>query len=584
MGRILIDIIRINGFRGLDNLELSLQDTTVLTGANNAGKTSVLKALQLVLGNRSFLTTDDLNIKSGTRAESIIVDIRIIPTDENNKRAANFDDDWEAYFTDKAIKYDDQSLAYIPIRTKFVYNHSRSDFDKQQRILKLWESNDVEWFNIETTKEKVLLDALPFFYLEAQRDVVEDLKFKSSYLGRMMSQISQSYSKDDIEALESIIEELNNKAIEKSEILSIIQAVLSGIDTTIDNKGSNVTLSPFAKKIRDLNKTISIQYGENDNSFTMEYHGMGTRSWSSLLAFKAFIKHITGLTEKTSDIPIYPIIAIEEPEAHLHPNEQKKLYRQIQEISGQKIISSHSPYVVASANLYEVRHLYKSAKIRVGHLDEEALNADDYRKIKQKVVNTKGEIIFSKCIVFFEGETEEQALPILAQKYFKIHPSEIGIDFVGVGGAGNYFPFIEFANQMQIPWFIFSDGEPGPVADMSKAVEKCYGDDFHGLDKCDNVIVIDNGDDFEKYIIRCDYLSDIKEYLKSQALPQCVNDQHRQKKIKEIDAYTSEYILTESKNNKTKYALVYANAIAKSSKDIPELFVLLFERIKNKLT
>ena len=82
------------------------------------------------------------------------VDIRIIPTDENNKRAANFDDDWEAYFTDKAIKYDDQSLAYIPIRTKFVYNHSRSDFDKQQRILKLWESNDVEWFNIETTKEK----------------------------------------------------------------------------------------------------------------------------------------------------------------------------------------------------------------------------------------------------------------------------------------------------------------------------------------------------------------------------------------------------------------------------------------------
>lgn len=474
MGRILIDIIRINGFRGLDNLELSLQDTTVLTGANNAGKTSVLKALQLVLGNRSFLTTDDLNIKSGTRAESIIVDIRIIPTDENNKRAANFDDDWEAYFTDKAIKYDDQSLAYIPIRTKFVYNHSRSDFDKQQRILKLWESNDVEWFNIETTKEKVLLDALPFFYLEAQRDVVEDLKFKSSYLGRMMSQISQSYSKDDIEALESIIEELNNKAIEKSEILSIIQAVLSGIDTTIDNKGSNVTLSPFAKKIRDLNKTISIQYGENDNSFTMEYHGMGTRSWSSLLAFKAFIKHITGLTEKTSDIPIYPIIAIEEPEAHLHPNAQKKLYRQIQEISGQKIISSHSPYVVASANLYEVRHLYKSAKIRVGHLDEEALNADDYRKIKQKVVNTKGEIIFSKCIVFFEGETEEQALPILAQKYFKIHPSEIGIDFVGVGGAGNYFPFIEFANQMQIPWFIFSDGEPGPVADMSKAVEKCY--------------------------------------------------------------------------------------------------------------
>lgn len=120
MGKILIDIIRIKGFRGLENLELSLQDTTILTGANNVGKTSVLKALQLALGNRSFLSVDDLNIKSGVRAESIIVDIRIIPIDENNVRTQNFDDDWETYFTDKAIKYDNQSLAYIPIRTKFV--------------------------------------------------------------------------------------------------------------------------------------------------------------------------------------------------------------------------------------------------------------------------------------------------------------------------------------------------------------------------------------------------------------------------------------------------------------------------------
>ena len=64
MGSILIDKIRIKGFRGLDNIELSLQDTTILTGANNVGKASVLKALQLALGNRAFLSTDDLNIKS----------------------------------------------------------------------------------------------------------------------------------------------------------------------------------------------------------------------------------------------------------------------------------------------------------------------------------------------------------------------------------------------------------------------------------------------------------------------------------------------------------------------------------------
>ena len=78
-------------------------------------------------------------------------------------------------------------------------------------------------------KKKVSLDALPFFYLEAQRDVVEDLKFKSSYLGRMMSQISQSYSQDDIEALESIIEELNNKAIEKAIFYQLFKQCYLGL-------------------------------------------------------------------------------------------------------------------------------------------------------------------------------------------------------------------------------------------------------------------------------------------------------------------------------------------------------------------
>ena len=91
MGSILIEKIRIKGFRGLNNIELSLQDTTILTGANNAGKTSVLKALQLALGNRAFLTIDDFNISNNIRTDSIIVDIRIIPVDVNNLSFASTD-------------------------------------------------------------------------------------------------------------------------------------------------------------------------------------------------------------------------------------------------------------------------------------------------------------------------------------------------------------------------------------------------------------------------------------------------------------------------------------------------------------
>jgi putative ATP-dependent endonuclease of OLD family len=35
----------------------------------------------------------------------------------------------------------------------------------------------------------------------------------------------------------------------------------------------------------------------------------------------------------------------------------------------------------------------------------------------------------------------------------------MGVDFVGVGGYGNYLPFLHFAKFLNIPWLILSDGE-----------------------------------------------------------------------------------------------------------------------------
>ena len=46
----------------------------------------------------------------------------------------------------------------------------------------------------------------------------------------------------------------------------------------------------------------------------------------------------------------------------------------------------------------------------------------------------------------------------------------MGIDFVGVGGYGNYLPFLRVAEALKIPWFIFSDAEPEVKSKRQKAV------------------------------------------------------------------------------------------------------------------
>lgn len=68
MRKIKIDEIRIDGFRGLKDFKMSLSETTVLTGMNNVGKTSVLKALQLLFGNSSFLAAEDLHIDNNDKS------------------------------------------------------------------------------------------------------------------------------------------------------------------------------------------------------------------------------------------------------------------------------------------------------------------------------------------------------------------------------------------------------------------------------------------------------------------------------------------------------------------------------------
>lgn len=118
---------------------------------------------------------------------------------------------------------------------------------------------------------------------------------------------------------------------------------------------------------------------------------------------------------------------------------------------------------------------------------------------------------------------------------------------------------------------------------MSKAVQKSKGSSFTNINNESNVFIIDLKEDFEKYIIRLNYLEDIKDYIKSVELPNCANVSHKSRKITEIDAYTSEYILNESKAHKTKFALIYAYAIYNSEKPLPPLVIALFDRIKNEL-
>ena len=144
MSKILIDKIRIDGFRGLKDFEIPFSETSVLTGMNNAGKTSVLKALQIVFGNFSFLSVEDLHIENNVRAEKIIVDVRIIAVDDEGKRLEDFSEDWDIVLKAANIEHDIEGRAYVAFRSVFTTSATQGNFTRETKKLLAWEQEGIE--------------------------------------------------------------------------------------------------------------------------------------------------------------------------------------------------------------------------------------------------------------------------------------------------------------------------------------------------------------------------------------------------------------------------------------------------------
>ena len=171
-------------------------------------------------------------------------------------------------------------------------------------------------------------------------------------------------------------------------------------------------------------------------------------------------------------------------------------------------------------------------------------------------------------IVFFEGETEEQALPIFFQKHFKKTPADMGLNFVGVGGYGNYLPFLRFAESLNIPWVIFSDAEKkkGTQESVKESVKKQVSD---AGTKTGSIVFLDDGNGFEKQLVRDGFREEIKT-----AITRFGNGSRK---------YNDNQLFKIISKKKTQYGPAVAEEIIQSGKDLPPKVIELFSKIANVL-
>lgn len=448
-----VESVRVDGFRALRGCCLTLEArTTVLLGENNTGKSSMLEALAVAFGRRRAVDDDLCVPQKGAPHDEFTIDVSVVPVG-----AQRFEQP-VGTLLGNGIRRDASGREYVVIRTTGSRSADRGLLDLKRRFLGGWSScADDATKAVEIDGAPPVNDVLgliAFTLLDASRDLEAGLHQRMSHWGRLVSKLDIAPGLKT--TIENTLEKLGEQLIGGSQVLANLRVELSEARRALATV-SDVQLAPLPSRVDELARSIDVLVTAADSRpLPLRLQGLGSRSLAEFLVFRAYAAMLIGVDKKL--LP-QAVTALEEPEAHLHPQAQIAVARLIDSLPGQKLVSTHSAHLASVYDIGAVRFFRRDAagiSVRsVSGLDEE-----DFIRVRRLVERPYGEVLFARLVVIGDGATERAGLPVFGRAHWDGTECEgKGVSVVDPGSLGSAAPLVKVLEDLGIPWLLFVDGD-----------------------------------------------------------------------------------------------------------------------------
>ncbi len=454
-----IDQIEINNFRGVRNLILKLDETTVLIGENNTGKSTILAALETCLSRNltrrgGAFSEYDYHLperdSQPTESEAIEVTLRFV------ERYVNEWPDGVVQTLATAIQAADDGRQAVVFRVRSSYDDFLEDFVTTWAFLDLVGN---ELVGARTPANLIALQQLaPVFYLSALRDSAQEFRPRGQFWSPFVRSLKMD--PDVRRELESELAELNQRVLDANESFGEVEERLGNTAKMVPLASDDaVGIEAIPSRVFDIMSRTQVLLSSTTGArLPIGRHGEGTQSLAVICLFDAFLhsRLEDAYREHTS-----PILALEEPEAHLHPSATHSVAALLQQLPGQKIVATHSGDLISACPITSLRRLRrKDGEITVFHLEENVLNEDQILKIDHHIRSSRGSAMFARCWLLVEGEADRLVLEGCARVLERdlLYEGVICIEHRHIAIAVDILT--KFADYMGIEWFVVADNDP----------------------------------------------------------------------------------------------------------------------------